>query len=294
MQWERLLDDPFLVRVRTLWFSGGEPFLRPDLSLLARRVIDVLPGLKSATVATNALHPFRMDNFLEDMAPILKQRGIYAGVHISLDGPPEIHDQMRGVEGAFRSLERTVLILRRFKDSGAGIGWGFNCVVTSLNARHIKKTEEIAASLGGEITFNLALPKGGFYRGSGAGELNNEGRAVVKPVIEEFIRRDNAYYRRFYESVLDVLEGRPRRHRCETLEATLYFDPDGSAYPCPYAYDEFKVRVYPGGVREAWKQLAKYRSYIRRRLCAGCSLGCSFGEGISLSELLKLRREESQ
>ena len=265
--------------------------MRADLAELARRAVDVLPGLKSFTVATNALHPFRLETFLENILPGFKNRGIYFWIHLSLDGPAQIHDQMRGVEGAFHSLERTVLILQRLKESGAHIGWGFNCVITNLNARYIVDTEKIASSMGGEITFNLALPEGGFYRGSGSGKLNAEDRSAVKPLIEQFIRRDSAYYRRFYESVLDVLERRPRRRRCETLEATLYLDPDGSAYPCPYAYDEFRVETYPGGMRDVWKQLAKYRSYIRRRFCPGCSLGCSFGEGISLSELLKIRRE---
>jgi len=290
-QWERLLDDPYLVRARTLWFSGGEPFLRADLAELARRTTDALPGLKSFTVATNALHPFRLETFLETVLPAFKNRGIYCWIHLSLDGPARIHDQMRGVEGAFHSLERAVIILRRIKESGANIGWGFNCVLTGVNAQYIAETEKIASGMGGEITFNLALPEGGFYRGSGSGELNAEDRSTIKPLIEQFIRRDGAYYRRFYESVLDVLERRPRRRRCETLEATLYLDPDGSAYPCPYAYDEFRVETYPGGMQDVWKRLAKYRSYIRRRFCPDCSLGCSFGEGISLSELMKLGRE---
>jgi len=291
-QWGDLLSDPFLSMVRTLWLSGGEPTLRDDLAEVARRAVDALPGMKSITVATNALHPFRLEKFLEDTLPLLEKRGIYAWIHISLDGPPPIHDRMRGVEGAFNSLERTVLILQRIKEKGVPIGWGFNCVITSVNARHLAETEERAAQLGGEITFNLVLPSGGFYGGDSTSALDADDKAAARSFIGRLINRADPYYRRHYETVLDVLTSGHRRHRCETLEATLYLDPDGTAYPCPCAYEEFRVSTQPGAMRYTWERLARYRSWIHRRYCPGCALGCSFGEGVSLLEFAGLIMEE--
>jgi len=293
-QWGRLLDDSFFKRVRTLWFSGGEPTLRDDLAAIAERALGALPGLKLLTVATNALHPRRLEKFLDNTLPLLERRGIYAWIHMSLDGPADVHERMRGVEGAFDALERTVSMLRRFKEKGASLGWGFNCVVTKINAPHLAEAEKLASQLEGEITFNLVLPGGGFYKGDSSCGLSASEKVEARKFIERLVSRTDPYYRRHYETALDVLTGKRRQRKCETLEATLYLDPDGSAYPCPCAYEEFRVHTYPGTMRYSWERLARYRSWIRRRLCASCALGCSFGEGISLLEFAKLVMEESR
>ena len=290
-EWAELLGDPFLRRVGVLWLSGGEPTLRTDLSEIALRASESLPGLKSVTVATNALHPFRLEGYLEDTVATFEKHGIYTWIHFSLDGPAEIHDRVRGVEGAFNSLERCVTILRRLKESGTNIGWGFNCVISALNASYLSGAEDAARDLGGEITFNLAMPVGGFYRGDDSNLPTARDRVAIRSFIGSLMDRANPYYRRHYETLLEVLSGKPRRRRCETLEATLYIDPDGSVYPCPACYDEIRLRMYPGDVRGAWERLARYRGWVRRGLCRNCALGCSFGEGISLGEFIKLATE---
>lgn len=291
-EWERYLADHFLSRVKVLWFSGGEPTLRKDLPDLARRASDLLPNIQSITVATNALHPFRFQEYLEEAVPILSKNGIYSWFHFSLDGPPEIHDKVRGISGAFNSLERCVAAAKIGKENGLQIGWGFNCVINHLNAPFLFETEKTAAQLEGEISFNAALSRGGFYRGDGSSGVENELLRTVNSFLESLISRANPYYRRHYETVCDVLNGKARRRRCETLEATMYVDPDASVYPCPNAYDEFKTAALPGQLRDTWAQLMKYRTWIRRHKCPDCSLGCSFGEGITLPEFFSIVRGE--
>lgn len=293
-QWADLLEDPYLGGVRTLCISGGEPTLRDDLAELALRAADSLPSLDNITIATNGLHPARVESYLEGALPFLEARGIYSWMHLSLDGPPEIHDKMRGVEGAFGSLDRTVSILRRFAENSPGLGWGFNCVITPLNARHLREAQEAARKLDGEITFNLAAPEEGFYRGSPGVNLSGEEKRAVIAFVNGLIDEGAPYFKRHYETLSAVLEGRGRKHRCETPEATLYLDPDGTAYPCPVVYDDFRAHVHPGGVRRAWEKLAGYRKWIRRRYCEYCALGCSFGEGVTLGEVLKLRKEAGE
>ncbi len=290
-EWANLLEDPYLRGVRTLWISGGEPTLRDDLAELALRVADSLPSLNNITIGANGLHPARLETYLENTLSFLQARGIYSWMHLSLDGPPEVHDKMRGVEGAFNSLDKTVSVLRRFAESSSNLGWGFNCVITPINARYLREAQEAARQLGGEITFNLAAPEEGFYRGKPELKLSGDDKTAVIRFVNELINDGSPYFRRHYETLLTVLEGKERKHRCETLEATLYLDPDGTAYPCPVVYEDFRVRVAPGGMQWAWKKLGRYRRWIRRRHCEYCALGCSFGEGVTLGEFIKLQKE---
>jgi len=141
------------------------------------------------------------------------------------------------------------------------------------------------------ITFNLPAPEEGFYRGKPQLNLSGDDKVEVRAFIKELIAEGSPYFGRHYETLLAVLDGAGRKHRCETLEATLYLDTDGAAYPCPVVYEDFRVQVYPGGVQRAWERLARYRKWIRRRYCEYCALGCSFGEGVTFGEFLKLRKE---
>lgn len=86
-----LLEDLAQFGAPVVLFSGGEPLMRPDLLLLARRARDL--GMRAA-ISTNGT--------LIDaaMAAQLKEVNLsYVG--ISLDGLGPVNDKFRGVRGAF-------------------------------------------------------------------------------------------------------------------------------------------------------------------------------------------------
>jgi len=86
-----LLEDLARFGAPVVLFSGGEPLMRPDLSDLVRRAVEL--GLR-AVISTNGTLITRAK------ADELKTLGLsYVG--ISLDGPAEINDPFRGVKGAF-------------------------------------------------------------------------------------------------------------------------------------------------------------------------------------------------
>jgi len=79
-----------------LW--GGEPFLYPDLIpfmayLRSRRML--------CAINTNG-------TFLEDAAEDLVKAGSVANVLVSLDGPRDVHDRVRGVPGTYDKVMRGV------------------------------------------------------------------------------------------------------------------------------------------------------------------------------------------
>ena len=91
-----LIGDLAAFHVPVLLFSGGEPLLRPDIFTLveAARAKGIRP-----TLSTNGTL------ITPDMAARIRRAGVgYVG--ISLDGMEAVHDQFRGVPGAFqRALE---------------------------------------------------------------------------------------------------------------------------------------------------------------------------------------------
>lgn len=89
------------LRVRRIVLTGGEPLLHPDLWGMC----ELLRGLPARiTLLTNGL-------LLEWCADAVARW--CDDVTVSLDGPREVHDAIRGVPGAFDELARGIAALRK-------------------------------------------------------------------------------------------------------------------------------------------------------------------------------------
>ena len=89
---------------RHIWFTGGEPFLRKDCIELIQYGSSL--GL-SIGVITNGmlLKPEQMPKLIDSG---LKE------YHVSIDSmTPEIHDHLRGIQGAYKLAVRNVLALKK-------------------------------------------------------------------------------------------------------------------------------------------------------------------------------------
>jgi len=89
----RLFDDLALLGCESVTLSGGEPLLRADWPALAAGVR--ARGMR-AELITNGLTA-------AEQADRIAAAGLF-GVTFSVDGPPEIHDRLRGVRGALERL----------------------------------------------------------------------------------------------------------------------------------------------------------------------------------------------
>jgi len=150
-----LIDDLADFGAPVLLFSGGEPFLRPDLTLLIRHAVQ--RGLR-AVISTNGT---LID---QDKAAELKDLGLsYVGV--SLDGLAEVNDRFRGRPGAF---DQAVAGIRNCREAGLKVGLRF-----TINKRN---TAEIPAIF--DLLEELDVPRICFYHlvysGRGSALMNED------------------------------------------------------------------------------------------------------------------------
>jgi radical SAM protein with 4Fe4S-binding SPASM domain len=119
-----------------LVFSGGEPLMRPDLFDLAE-------------VATGAGLPIALATNGTIMDDKVAQRVVDVGfkrVSMSFDGPtPAIHDQFRGIDGAFESSIAGFKLLR-----AAGMSMQINTTVAQHNYKHLDEMYQLALDLGAD------------------------------------------------------------------------------------------------------------------------------------------------
>lgn len=138
------LDRIFLKgAVRRFNITGGEPFVRKNLL----DVFDLLKtkGMRCEYVTTNGTV---MDEPKARALAELVGQGFLRHISVSLDGPPEFHDRIRGQKGAFEKAGRNIRLLRRvFTEQGASVPISINTTITAGNLGLLKPIVDAAGEL---------------------------------------------------------------------------------------------------------------------------------------------------
>lgn len=125
----RLCGDLARLGVRRVTLSGGEPLMRPDWQDIARSLVEC--GVEADMISNG----IALD---ETCARRIRALGL-KGVTLSIDGTGDVHDELRGVKGAFsRALEAARLLLREGVPVGA---------VTQVNRRNLSLLPGIERAL---------------------------------------------------------------------------------------------------------------------------------------------------
>lgn len=113
-------------------FSGGEPLLRRDLITLAKKA-----------ASHNCLVSMNTNGTLLKREDTSKIADAFDIIVVSIDGPREYHDKIRGVAGTFQKATETVKMLKRH-----GVKVGVNSVISPWNIEILPKfIEELRSTV---------------------------------------------------------------------------------------------------------------------------------------------------
>jgi MoaA/NifB/PqqE/SkfB family radical SAM enzyme len=135
--WKRLVDEVAQHKIRFVLVRGGEPFLFKGIIELLQYINS--KGL-SLSVDTNGTI---IGPFADDLARI-------GNMHItfSVDGPEEVHDQVRGVKGSFKKTKDNVALLNELeKKTGNKISKSICFTISKYNYKHLGEMPEVARSM---------------------------------------------------------------------------------------------------------------------------------------------------
>jgi len=121
----RLMEHLHDLGVFILSFSGGEPFIRPDIFQLLRRARDL--GFQIGLTTNGTLLDEDTVQRLRDLEPF--------NVHISIDGVGEVHDSFRNKTGVFDLARNSLRLLKQY-DIPCGI-------TTSITKRNFADLDNI-------------------------------------------------------------------------------------------------------------------------------------------------------
>jgi MoaA/NifB/PqqE/SkfB family radical SAM enzyme len=264
----------------TVWtnLSGGEIFQRADLPAILDELANGLPRLALVTFPTTGYFP---DRLIDGCERLVRQGVPRVLVTISLDGPPELHDRLRGREGAHAKACAAMRALREARLPRVRAYFGMT-LLPGNHAAADATVEAAAAAVPGitarDFHFNLGMESGHYYRNLGSGMRAPAGALEA---VERYRRKglhpvsllERAYQKRVGQYLATGRSPVP----CSALRASVFVDSKGIVYPCSI-YDRPL-----GSLRENGFDLARVlegaeardaREAVKADRCPGCWTPC--------------------
>lgn len=274
---KKIIDEVCVFKPNITLF-GGEPLLHPD-------ILEIIRCIKG-----KGLHCLMITNgtLLPELAEGLVEAGLDE-LNVSVDGPGELHDQIRGLSGAFDKISRGIGLINAAKSQGKRNKPLINIQCT-INRHNYERLEGIIASVekfkANALTFhNLIF-------------LNPQAIAKQKRIDgllncssqdwEGFVFEPGIDAKKLYQKLKTILKGRypfkvdyfpnlgendflayyrddyiPKGYgnRCLSPWACAYIFPEGEVKPClnsSYSFGSIKNQAF----REIWNS-QKAREFRR-------------------------------
>ena len=259
-----------------LTFSGGEPFLRPDLvDIVLASVRYCSPGI--INIPTNGLLTDRVVKGVERLVHQAPRTQIV--INLSLDGIGVRHDAIRGVPGNYARLLETYAGLRRIKSPNLTLG--LHTVISRFNVddfvpllQHVREhlrpdsfITEVAEERVELDTVGLGITPSSEKYGQIvkhlAADIDRETATGVAGIAQAFRRH---YYQIAHRTLLEQRQVLP----CYAGVASAHIAPDGDVWTCCTRAEPIgNLRQVGYDLGQVWgsRRAARLRGSIRRGEC---------------------------
>ncbi|MDO8443417.1 MAG: radical SAM protein [Candidatus Azambacteria bacterium] len=252
---------------------GGEPTLNKEVLLEVLQYIDrlkakkLLPGKLPITVNTNGI--------LLDKEILTQCKATEVVVAISVDGPKEIHDQMRVYSSGKGTFDEVMRSYRLAQQMGVKTG-----ICVTIDRHNLFRMKEIVRWLADELGakgmgFNILIENE--VDPIVSGEKTQYGEIVAQKLIESFkmARAAGIYEDRMMRRVKNFLDKTPVLSDCGGCGLQIVVSPDGKIGVCQAfcGRKEFFVteplETFEPESHPFWKQWRK-RSPLANKVCRSC------------------------
>lgn len=272
----RLMGE--LDRLTWLDVTGGEPFLRADIDEVFGAIAERARALHMLHFQTNGW----MTSRIEQSTAVLRERLTDCDliVTVSIDGPPSVHDRIRGREGSARRAVATANALTQLEGVEVHIG----TTVSMENVDALSETERWLRSALSDFDrrrwhWNWVQRSEHFFANAQLPIANSQ---PSPQLLHEHLRA-RGWPRTMVEAMESVyLLNLEAFHRtgeravaCQALRSTAFISPEGDVYPC-HIYDRPVGNVRAGSFASIWggAKTAEVRRDVEALRCGGCFSAC--------------------
>ena len=287
---EHVQQSKLLRNINLLVMSGGEPFLKKGFTELTAYFLNNFPQAKVG-ILTNFYNTQLIYNSLKDLYKKNELRQLRIGT--SLDGMEELHDNTRGVVGAFRHFCETLqLITTEFPTIPISV----NFTLTTDNYHDLFSVYRFCRtnnlSFSGQFPVPWKDAEIFIFTAKQLSEIEQQIFKIIEDEIVDFesgkIDENSLLAKIFYLQGMIDYQHNPRRvfKKCIGGRKFATFSPEGQVYSCPIL-----KRLVLGDLREQpfdeiWtgEAAGKLRRNIDQGFCH-CWLNCTIypnaGEALS-------------
>lgn len=264
--------------------TGGEALLRPDIIPLVEIVLRHSPRLYHLHLPTNAVSATLTIQRIQEILALGPPK---LTITLSLDGPPALHDKIRGVEGNWQSVMAVYRYFMHQSDPRLQLFFGFT--LSDYNLGGFSATVRAVQELFPDVDvrqwhMNLAHHSEHYY-GNGATLLQTmANRDAWIAEITAFRERKQGFF-----DPVAFLEGRYLTHAvhyirtgqtpmpCKALLASLFMEADGNCFPCSIWNRPLgNIRDFDYNLHRllAAESVSMARQEIKAKQCAHCWTPC--------------------
>jgi MoaA/NifB/PqqE/SkfB family radical SAM enzyme len=235
-QWQEILSHPLLSDLRELDVTGGEPYLRDDLPAMISFVASLrrtnLSRLRSVAVTTNGLLTDRVLAASERMAGALARARLDLVIVCALDAVGPMHDQIRGVPGAWSRLEATLDGLDALRATAGNVILGIKTTVLPDNAGALVSIADYARARGLFTIISPFILTGGRYLNADL-EQSLGFTPGQRSAMLEFYKSDGEGWDYHGRSLCEFLETGRMRRPCTCGFNYFFVRSTGELFLCP-------------------------------------------------------------
>jgi len=231
----RPVDLETLPPMIRLNITGGEPFLRDDLS----EVLDIVKKkAKRVVISTNGFLTKRT------LAVMARHRDV--GIRISFDGIGDTHDRIRGVKKAHQLSLETLNGLKELgiKDLGIAV------TISDQNAKELVPLYRLACEHNVELA--TAILHNAYYFHKEDNVISDKPRVEmeINNLMREYLQSSHPkdWFRAYFsKGIVDHMHGRQRELKCTMARDSFFVDPYGDIRPCNvlnYSFGNIKKRSF--------------------------------------------------
>lgn len=225
--------------------GGGEAFLREDLPEIMDVLLYYCDRLYAVHFATNGQLRDKIVNLAKHIHE--KNKKLKLVYSISIDGPPLLHDEIRGVKGSWGNAIST---FKSLKDTGfAKPHFGF-----TLSEYNIDKFVDTFRSLKDvypqlkfdDITVSIFQKSSLYYGNQDMTSLDDKkAHEEIKKILkmdQEYFSINNFLRRTYLKLYLKYIDMHKCPLKCQALSSTCFLDPYGNVFPC-VIYDKKLLNI---------------------------------------------------
>lgn len=207
--------------LRFINITGGEPFLRDDLE----EIIQIaLRKTNRVVISTNGY-------FTKKIVRLAENYGNRIGFRISIEGLPEVNDELRGIQNGFDHGLRSLVSINNMgiKDIGFGI------TVSDSNAKDMIKLFRMAHAIGLEFATAVTHNSYYFHKNDNKHEDADMIASEFQNLAVELLKTNKPknWFRAYFNMGLaNKVRGGKRPLPCEVGKDVFFLDPFANIMPC--------------------------------------------------------------